>query len=198
MMANNQEPSIEQFISATLDPDRLKLISYLSQEPHSVIDLAEVMDEDPASILRHLDVLEGANLVTMSEHGGNKYYRFNSKPIEMIARQQLEKSPKDLSFTKLPEDERRLVSNYVQADGSLKMIPSQTKKIKIILEYVIKAFELDVNYSEKEVNEVLKKFHPDTAILRRYLVDYGFLARERDGSRYWRKDNGQLPISRNA
>jgi hypothetical protein len=198
MVANNQEPGVKQFISATLDPDRLKLISCLSQEPHSVIDLAEVMDEDPASILRHLDVLEGANLVVISEHGGNKYYRFNSKHIEMIARQELEKSPKDLSFTKLPEDERRLVSNYIQADGSLKMIPSQTKKIKIILEYVIKAFELDVYYSEREVNEVLKEFHPDTAILRRYLVDYGFLARERDGSRYWCKDDDHLPISRNA
>jgi hypothetical protein len=66
------------------------------------------------------------------------------------------------------------------------------------LEYVIKAFELDVYYSEREVNEVLKEFHPDTAILRRYLVDYGFLARERDGSRYWCKDDDHLPISRNA
>jgi hypothetical protein len=147
------------------------------------------MDEDPASILRHLDVLEGTHLVTVSEHGGNKYYRFYSKHIEMIARQQLEKSRQELSFTKLPEERLKLVSSYIQADGSLNMIPSQTKKIKIILEYIVNSFEFDVYYSEKEVNEELKKFNPDTAILRRYLVDYGFLARERDGSRYWRRDD---------
>ena len=189
MTTNNQEPGIEQFISATLDPNRLKLISYLSQESYSVIDLAEVMDEDPASILRHIDVLERANLVTVSVHGGNKYYKFNSKHIEMIARQQLENPSPDKFFINLPENQLKLVSHYIQADGSLKMIPSQTKKIKIILAYLIMAFEFDVHYSEREVNEILKKYNPDTAILRRYLVDYGYLARERDGSRYWRLDD---------
>jgi hypothetical protein len=34
------------------------------------------------------------------------------------------------------------------------------------------------------VNLMLGKFHPDTAALRRYLVDDGFLERER--GEYWR------------
>jgi hypothetical protein len=177
---------IDSFISATLDSDRLKLISYLSQESCSVLDLAEKLDEEPASLLRHLDILEEADLVTVTERTEIKYYRFNSKSIESIARQQFEKPSEDKSFTNLPEEKMKLVSSYIQADGSLKMIPSQTKKIKIILEYIIDAFEFDTSYSEVEVNEILKKFNPDTAILRRYLVDYKYLDREKDGSRYWR------------
>ena len=187
MNINHPPPDIEDFISATSDSERLVLISYLSQEPCSVIDLAEKMEKDPASILRHLEVLKKANLVIESEVSGFKVYRFNSKSIESIARQQFEKPRQDKSFTNLPDDEMKLVSSYIQVDGSLKMIPSQAKKIKIILEYVIDAFKFDAYYSEKEVNEILKKFNPDMAILRRYLVDYRFLDREKDGSQYWRR-----------
>jgi hypothetical protein len=197
MDKNQQKAIIESFISATLDSDRLKLISYLSQEPCSILDLAEKMDEEPAKLMRHLDVLEGANLVTVSESAGIEYYRFNSKSIESIARQQFEEPRQDKSFTNLPDDQMKLVSSYIQSDGSLKMIPSQKKKIKIILDYVIPDFEFDKDYSEKEVNEILAKYNSDTAVLRRYLIDYGYLDRERDGSRYWRQKE-HPPISRTA
>ena len=38
-------------------------------------------------------------------------------------------------------------------------------------------FEFDRQYTETEVNIQLGTLHPDFAALRRYLVDYGFLAR---------------------
>jgi hypothetical protein len=186
MDTNHNPPDIESFISATLDSERLKLISYISQESFSALDLAKKMDQEPASLLRHLDILEQANLLTITENEGIKHYRFNSKSIESIARQQFEKPRPDMSTIDLPEDQRKLVSSYIQPDGSLKMIPTQSKKIRIVLEYIIKSFEFDTHYSEKEVNEILKKYNPDTAILRRYLVDYQYLDRERDGSKYWR------------
>ena len=44
------------------------------------------------------------------------------------------------------------------------------------------------SYTEKEVNLILARFHEDTSGLRRNLVDAGLLARERDGSRYWRPE----------
>jgi hypothetical protein len=58
----------------------------------------------------------------------------------------------------------------------------------IILNFIVDAFDFDVNYSEKEVNTVLRRFHTDTAALRRYLVDHRLMARESDGTRYWRED----------
>lgn len=186
MQGNQPTSSIESYISATLDSERLKLIPHLSQGSYSILELAEKMDEDPKILLRHLDILEQANLVVVSDKDGVKLYRFNTKSIESIARQQFKKHRQDKSFTNLSDDQMKLVSSYIQADGSLKMIPSQTKKIKIILDYVVNAFEFDVSYSEKEINEILKSYNPDTSMLRRFLVDYKYLHRERDGSRYWR------------
>ena len=45
-------------------------------------------------------------------------------------------------------------------------------------------FDIGVRYPEKRVNEVLKRFHADSASLRRHLVDEGLLSRER--GMYWR------------
>ncbi len=33
---------------------------------------------------------------------------------------------------------------------------------------------------------ILRRFHLDTAALRRYLVDNGLMSRESNGTRYWR------------
>ncbi|MGX4667923.1 DUF2087 domain-containing protein [Cerasibacillus sp. JNUCC 74] len=43
-------------------------------------------------------------------------------------------------------------------------------------------------YSEMEVNEILKAIYSDFAILRRYLIDYEFMERSRDCTKYWVKD----------
>jgi hypothetical protein len=188
MTTNPQPADIHSFISATLNADRLKLISYLSQDACSIQDLAKKLDQNPVSILSHIEVLEDANLVTAEDHHGNRVYSFNSKFIELLARQQLSQNRNnvDLSSIDLTEDQKSLITNYTRADGSLIRIPSQSKKIIIILEYIVYSFEFETNYSEKEVNEILKRFHPDIPALRRYLIDYGYLGREKDGSRYWR------------
>ena len=56
---------------------------------------------------------------------------------------------------------------------------------------VVDAFAFDTNYTEKEVNTILRRFHVDTAALRRYLVDNKLMAREGDGTRYWRLKDGE-------
>jgi hypothetical protein len=57
------------------------------------------------------------------------------------------------------------------------------------LQHVAEAFEPGVRYSEKQVNEILARFHADTATLRRELVGYGLVEREEGGGEYWRKEN---------
>jgi hypothetical protein len=43
-----------------------------------------------------------------------------------------------------------------------------------------------VKYSEKQVNEMLARYHSDTATLRRELVGYKLLRRHPGGVEYWR------------
>jgi hypothetical protein len=48
----------------------------------------------------------------------------------------------------------------------------------------VKIFEPGQRYPEKQVNELLRRYHDDTASLRRYMVDNQLLAR--DKGEYWR------------
>ena len=69
----------------------------------------------------------------------------------------------------------------------MKQIPSQPKKVQAILKYVSMPIEPGVRYTEREINAILARFHPDSTTLRRYLVDYHILGRASDGSSYWRE-----------
>jgi len=71
--------------------------------------------------------------------------------------------------------------------GSLTRLPAREKQRLAIVREIAQRFESGKNYTEPEVNQVLKAVYPDYSILRRYLVDYGFMERKTDGSRYRRK-----------
>jgi DNA-binding CsgD family transcriptional regulator len=71
--------------------------------------------------------------------------------------------------------------------GPIAEFPAKEKRKLVILMQLAKRFAPDHRYTEKEVNQVLKAAWHDFATLRRYLIEYGFLDRERDGSAYWVK-----------
>lgn len=80
------------------------------------------------------------------------------------------------------------IKPYIK-DGKLTTIPRKQKNKMIVLEYISHFFSEGIEYSEKEVNQIIKKFYSDFAIIRRYLVDFGFLDRNREGSIYIKKEN---------
>ena len=69
----------------------------------------------------------------------------------------------------------------------LKVFSPKEKKKIAALRKISEQFERGRQYAEKEVNAILEEIYPDYATLRRYLVEYGFMARTRDCSAYWRK-----------
>jgi hypothetical protein len=69
-------------------------------------------------------------------------------------------------------------------DGRLTSIPMARNKRIVVLDMLAQEFEPGRRYSEPMVNLMLAKWHADTAALRRYLVDEGFL--DRDAGEYWR------------
>jgi DNA-binding transcriptional ArsR family regulator len=78
--------------------------------------------------------------------------------------------------------------------GRLLAMPAAYGKRLVVLDHLAGLFEPGRRYPEPEVNELLARYHPDYAMLRRHLVDDGFLDRADEpapsGSRsvkvYWR------------
>ncbi|MFD6953225.1 hypothetical protein A6A08_11035 [Nocardiopsis sp. TSRI0078] len=84
----------------------------------------------------------------------------------------------------LTERERQEVLRSHMPDGRITAIPVRRPARLVLLDQVARAFEPGVRYSEAEVNAVLRGFSANVSVLRRGLLDEGFL--ECDRTRYWR------------
>jgi hypothetical protein len=78
----------------------------------------------------------------------------------------------------------RVLANFLGPEGRLRTIPTKHSKLLVVLDHLAQDFEPGRTYPEAEVNQILTRFHPDYAALRRYLVENGFLTREENV--YWR------------
>jgi excisionase family DNA binding protein len=64
----------------------------------------------------------------------------------------------------------KLVGQFFDNDGTLKSIPAQRKKRVAVLEVLLKNFELNRIYTEKEINEIIMRFHSDFCTIRREFI----------------------------
>jgi hypothetical protein len=89
----------------------------------------------------------------------------------------------DLSRGRAPASDPGL-SPFFDPYGRLIVVPAKRAKRLAVLDRLAQLFEPGERYSEGEVNQRLRSVHDDVAMLRRYLVDEGFL--DRAGGIYWR------------
>lgn len=66
----------------------------------------------------------------------------------------------------------------------LRIFPAKEGKRKELLPRFASLFEPNKEYTEMEVKKLIKTIYEDDATIRRYLVDYGYLSRNSDGSKY--------------
>jgi hypothetical protein len=75
-------------------------------------------------------------------------------------------------------DFRTQTLDQYMPEGRLVSWPRKFKKQYIVIEEIAKRFEPGMEYSELEVNDILKEIYPrDHCTLRRYLVDLRFVQR---------------------
>nr|WP_243864950.1 DUF2087 domain-containing protein [Paenibacillus castaneae] len=83
-----------------------------------------------------------------------------------------------------------LIKQYLPngPDGPLASYPRKEKRKLAVLRHIASYFKNGIRYEEKEVNELLSQFWAeDYVLLRRNLIDYGYLDRNEDGHAYWVK-----------
>lgn len=85
------------------------------------------------------------------------------------------------------EEYEKLIKKYFP-DGTsqpLKRFPPKEKQRLVVLREIASQLKCNYFYEEKELNQRLAAFYEDYVLIRRYLIDYGFLNRKPDGSHYW-------------
>ncbi len=177
------------FFKALADKNRLKIVGLLAEKPYSVEELAALLQLKPPTVSHHLAKLLEAGLVKARAEGYYSVYQLDQAVLESRTRSMFSQQELSNVASEVDADayDKKVIKDYARRDGSLKTLPAQRKKLEAILRYVVRAFDVGKRYSEKQVNEILKGYHEDTATLRRELVGSGLMQRAGGGGDYWRE-----------
>lgn len=190
MNTQSQYEALLEFFKALADASRLKIVGFLAQRPYTVAELADALGLSVSTTSNHLSYLAHVGLVSARAQGHYSIYSLEVEALQNKAREllQTESLPKlsQMTDSSLPLYDRKVLSTFLDAEGRIIAFPAQEKKFKILLDYVLAAFEPGVRYTEKQINEILQRYNDDTASLRRGLIEYHLLEREADGGAYWR------------
>jgi predicted transcriptional regulator len=179
-----------EFFKALADANRLKIVGLLARSPLTVEQMAEMLEIHPSTVSHHLSRLAKAGLVSARAEGYYSVYQLEVKAIEAMAQRLLERETLPAVTDNIDVDayDRKVLRNFLTPDGCIKDFPAQEKKLEAVLRYVLKSFEPGIRYTEKQVNEILSRYHADYSFLRRSLIECHMLAREGGGGAYWLVD----------
>lgn len=95
----------------------------------------------------------------------------------------------DERFAVTEEERKAIIERHFESAGAgpLRSWPTKEKRKVVVLQHIAKRFAPERRYTEREVNEVIQVLYADFVTIRRYLIEYGFLDRTKDGSAYWVK-----------
>jgi hypothetical protein len=158
---------------ALADPARLRILGLLAERPLAGHELADRLDLTPPTISHHMRRLVAAHLVDVVPDAQSRIYSLRTDAIREI-------STSVLNQRAAPQSEEENAVLRAFFDGPrLRQIPASRKKRVVVLRRLLERFAPGRDYTEAEVNEMLREAHDDVATLRRELVDYGFMARDR-------------------
>ena len=82
------------------------------------------------------------------------------------------------------------IAMFIDHEGRVMQIPVKEKKRLPVLQYVAAQLDAATQYTEQEINEFLRQsVSVDFMLMRRLLVDAGYLCRTANGASYWLASN---------
>ena len=161
------------------DRSRLQILKSLLEEDMYVERLAQRLELTPATVSFHLKKLMDAGAVSSRREQYYTMYSINKEVFQCRILDILGEKSSDAQRQQEREARyrQRVLDSFFEY-GRLKAIPAQRKKERICLEEIAKELELGRPYPERELNQVLLRFHQDYCTLRRDMISEGIVRRE--------------------
>ncbi len=159
------------------EPQRLRVVSALALGAGTIAEVAGATGLDQREVVAALRRLERGGLVSREKD----QVTLRADRFKEVAR---EVAPAERTGPLSADPATDRVLRAYTRDGRITGLPAQRTKRRLLLEHVAAMFEPGVRYPEREVDAMMRAWHADHAMLRRYLVDAALLARE--GGFYWR------------
>ena len=179
-----------RFFKALADANRLRVIGLLAHRPHTVDEVATVLDLKPSTVSHHLSKLAAAGLVSVEAQGHYHEYSLRLEALHDRARTLgSAEGLRRLAPIDGVEDpfDRKVLATFLNEAGRVEQFPMKRKKLDVILRYALKLFEDEGTWDEREVNTRLEALSDDTATIRRGFIDHGYMTRSAGGRAYAHK-----------
>lgn len=183
MSAPQSVGDLARLLKVIADETRLRILGALASRPLTGKEIAELLELTPPTISHHMRKLTDAGIVIAESDAQRQWYRLNSDLLADSRRVPLK--PEEQSIPESVGDESddarfraKVVRDFFDGER-LKEIPAQRKRRVIVLQYLMERFDPGRTYKESEINALLKPAHEDVATLRRELIDYGYMERDR-------------------
>ncbi len=169
-----------QLVGLLAEPERLRVVAALALDAGTVEEIVRTTGLETRSVVDALDRLDNGGLAVQGSDGT---WVLIESAFKHAARDDAPDSTPTGEHRDEPDNHQPVLDRAI-VDGRLVHLPTKRAKRLIVLERLAQEFEPGERYSERDVNGILRRFHDDTAMLRRYLVDEAMLDRA-DGE-YWR------------
>lgn len=190
----DEQHALVMSMQALLDSDMLAIVAAVIERERNITELAETFKAVPSFSRGPIGRLIFLEIVTVREEDGRIMCGLNRQRLHAL-NGMLQRLSKELFAVERPvipgadalaEDEQRVLRTYLRGEQIVEL-PAGSQRLQVILKWLAARFEPGRRYPEREVNELIKRHHPDFATLRRLLVDYRYMAREREV--YWRVED---------
>ena len=173
------------FLKALANQQRLRIVGLLMDQRRSVQELAALIGLKEPTICHHLAVLNRVGLLEMKAEGNTHWYRLRAERVLALGRSVFGQERMNIDpGTDEKRWDKRILENFI-ANGQLKQIPASRKKRWVVLRWLADKFRMGEHYTEASVNKIIQKHHWDSATLRRELIGYRMLKRQK--GMYWRQ-----------
>jgi predicted transcriptional regulator len=192
--AVTRDHTLLQFFKALGDANRLRLIGLLAHRPHSVEELATVLELRPSTLSHHLSKLAAARLVRSDAQGHYHVYSLDLDSLHERTRTLFSHEHlRELAAIEGLEDpfDRKVLSTFLEEEGRIAKFPVKRKRFEVILRHALRLFEDEGPWDESEVNRRLETLSEDTETLRRGFIDHGCMTRSPGGRAYRRARSAQ-------
>ncbi len=184
-MERDPNQLLREFFAVMSNEYRLRMIGRMMAQPQTSTELAVALDLTTKEALEHLAALRNLGLVSMdAATNGETCYAFNPQALYAMNRKVLSREALPTPVDHLPDEARKALLPFFEGQR-LTSLPSG-KKLQLLIDWLVTQFEPGVRYNERQVNEIITRYHEDYATLRRALVDARLMAR--DHGEYWRTE----------
>jgi predicted transcriptional regulator len=166
------------------DSSRLQIVNSLLEKPQYLEEIAQRLGLAVSTVSFHMKKLECAGLIRKEKEQYYVVFHINEKVFEKTLKEiiSFENSYKTLQDDRIRSYRQKVISTYFLG-GKLLRIPSQYKKRLIVLEEIMKIFEKNRIYLEKEIDSLIEEINEDYCAIRRYFIDERMMRRE--NGKYW-------------